>query len=419
MFGAPRARYRLYTRAKSYGWALRDLTFGQMKRGDSIRRLEKTLSDRFGAGHVVCTPMARVGIYLALKNIIQKGQTVVMSPYTIADVVNMVLCAGGLPRFADIERETCNIDPSDVERLIDETTGAVMITHLHGLAAPSHRIREICASRNVPLLEDAAQAFGARENHSYVGTIGDAGIFSLGTYKNINAWYGGVVTTNRPELAETIRADLSEMAYQSSVFLGKRILKGAVMDLASHPLFFSSFTFWLFRHGYLNDVNWINRLARSELDTSRRDSIPEYYLRRMTPFQARLALSQLNDIDKHSESRIKAAQVYHAGLRDIPELILPPLRTDMSHIYTFFPVQYEHPKGLLKWLIARRRDLGMQHMKNCADLPGFSEFYRDCPNARSTAQKVILLPTYPRYAAREVQQNIECIRSFFDHEHRQ
>jgi dTDP-4-amino-4,6-dideoxygalactose transaminase len=358
--------------------------------------------------------MARVGIYLALKNMIQQGQTVILSPYTIADVINMVLCAGGRPLFADIERETCNIDPAEVERLIDEKTGAVLITHLHGLAAPAHRIREICESRNVPLLEDAAQAFGAKENGRSIGTIGDAGIFSLGTYKNINAWYGGIVTTNQPELAESIRSELSELAYQSSLFLGKRILNGAIMDLASHPLFFSSFTFWLFRYGYLNDIDRINRLARSELDTRRKDSVPEKYLRRMTPLQAKLALSQLCDIEKHSESRIRAAEVYHAGLSGISELILPPLKTDMSHIYTFFPIQYDQPKGLLKWLMAHRRDIGAQHLKNCADLPGFSEFYRDCPKARSAAQEVILLPTYPRYSLDEVKKTRDAVCSFFD-----
>ena len=57
-----------------------------------------------------------------------------MSPYTIHDVVNMVLCAGGNPIFADIEKSTCNISANAIEELIDDNTGAVMITHLHGLA---------------------------------------------------------------------------------------------------------------------------------------------------------------------------------------------------------------------------------------------------------------------------------------------
>jgi len=60
-----------------------------------------------------------------------------------------------------------------------------------------------------------------------------------------------------------------------------------------------------------------------------------------------------------------------------------------------------------------KRDIAAQHLKNCADLPDFSEFYRDCPVARKTANEVILLPTYPRYPVSDVKRNIKAIRSYF------
>ena len=60
-----------------------------------------------------------------------------------------------------------------------------------------------------------------------------------------------------------------------------------------------------------------------------------------------------------------------------------------------------------------KRDVAAQHLKNCADLPAFSAFYRDCPVARKTANEVIVLPTYPRYPISEVQKNIEAIRAYF------
>src|SRR6185503_17787272 len=100
----------------------------------------------------------------AVKALIKPGRKVILSPYTIADVVNMVVCAGGEPVFADIERETCNVDAAEVERLIDDQTGAVMVTHFYGLACDIERIAKICKDRNVPLIEDAAQAFGVRVN---------------------------------------------------------------------------------------------------------------------------------------------------------------------------------------------------------------------------------------------------------------
>jgi dTDP-4-amino-4,6-dideoxygalactose transaminase len=63
--------------------------------------------------------------------------------------------------------------------------------------------------------------------------------------------------------------------------------------------------------------------------------------------------------------------------------------------------------------MTERRDVAAQHLKNCADLPCFSEFHRDCPNARATAQSVVLLPAYPRYAPSEIETNIRLIRLYF------
>ena len=108
--------------------------------------------------------MARVGIYLALKHLIRKGQKVILSPYTISDVVNMVLCAGGVPVFADIEEGgSCNIDAAIVADLLDteKNIGAVLVSHFYGLVCNLAPILAKCGEKRIPVIEDAAQAFGA------------------------------------------------------------------------------------------------------------------------------------------------------------------------------------------------------------------------------------------------------------------
>ncbi len=358
--------------------------------------------------------MARVGVYLIIKHLIKPGQTVIMSPYTVADVVNMVICAGARPVFADIEQHSCNIDPDKIEPLIDVNTGAVLITHLHGVVAKTHQIKEICRKHNLPLIEDVAQAFGARENGRPLGTIGDVGIFSLGMYKNINSWYGGAVVSDNKTLIDEIRAELNQYGRQSAIFILKRIFKGLASDILTDPFIFQFLTYWIFRYGFLHDIHWINRWVEVELDLKLKNILPPHYLTRLTPFQARLALSQLDHIDSESSLRLKKAELYYHGLKDISDLVLPSLSSE-NDLYTFpvFPIQYRNRQGLLKWLMFYKRDVAAQHLKNCADLPSFSAFYRDCPVARKTASEVILLPTYPRYPLAEVQKNIEVIRAYF------
>ncbi len=149
---APMPRFRLYTRAADYVRLLRDLLLGRLTRGDDVEALERAIAARCGTPYAICMPQGRVGVYLAVKHAIEPGQKVVLSPYTIADVINMVICAGGVPVFADIDRCTTNICAHEVERLIDESTGAVMVTHLHGMACDIERIAAICRARNIPLI---------------------------------------------------------------------------------------------------------------------------------------------------------------------------------------------------------------------------------------------------------------------------
>ena len=122
----PRARYRFYGSPGNYLSAARH-ALGRDVDGRSL--LEQRLAQRVGVYHAICVPQARFGLYLIFSQLCTPERpNVVMSPYTIHDVVNMVLLAGGRPVFCDIERDTCNIDAAKIGALLDDQTAAVLIT---------------------------------------------------------------------------------------------------------------------------------------------------------------------------------------------------------------------------------------------------------------------------------------------------
>ncbi|MBM3778361.1 MAG: hypothetical protein FJW23_09010 [Acidimicrobiia bacterium] len=410
----PMPRFRLYARAADYRAFFGDLLTGRTDAGADVERLERALAARCGSPHVVAVPQARVGVYLALRRLVRPGQRVVLSPYTIADVVNMVICAGGVPVFADIDRATTNIRVEEVARLIDADTGAVLITHLHGIACDVEAIADVCRARGVALVEDAAQAFGARVAGRLVGTFGAAGIFSFGMYKNITAFYGGAVVTRDEDLARAMREDLGAAPPMPFGMLTARAVQACLTDVATHPVLFRPLVYWIFRFGHLHDVAAINRFVTVELDASRKDTLPRHYLCRMRAVQARMVLRQLDDVERQAEERIRYARLYHEALRDLPDLLLPPYRDDGSCVYNYVPVQYADRAALVRWVMQRGRDLAVQHLKNCADLPAFASERRECPEAAATARSVILLPNYPGYGQRSVRQTSAAIRSFFE-----
>ncbi len=409
----PLPRYRIYSRPRDYARLAGDLVRRRWRSGEACRELEAEIERRCGVAYALSTAKARVGIFLTVRALVHPGQKVVLSPYTISDVVNMVICAGGIPVFADLERETCNIDPAQIEKLVDADTGAVLVTHLHGLACDMERIAAGCRQRGVPLIEDAAQAFGARIGERRTGTFGDAGIYSFGMYKNVNAFFGGMIVTPHAELAERLRSEIQEHPYQELGYYLSKVASGLATDLATWPPLFRSLTYRVFRFGYLHDVGMLNNQVSIDSDPRIKRRLPESYLRQLTPGQARLILSQLDLVDADIRARITFAERYHQGLRDLPEVLLPPLRSDGSHSYSYFPIQVDDREALLRHMMRERCDVAAQHLRNCADLECFHDFQRDCPNARATARSVVLLPTYPRYSAQDIDRNVRVIRQHF------
>lgn len=411
---SPQPRFRYYGCPQSYlRFAAVALT-GRLRRGEQdVTALETRIAERTKAMHGLCVSQARLGIYLALRGLIQPGQKVILSPYTIFDVVNMVVCAGGRPVFADIEPDTCNIDPAQVEALIDGETGAVLATHLHGLACDIKKIADICRSRGVPLIEDAAQCFGGRVDAQHVGTFGVAGVFSFSLNKNVNALSGGLVLTSNQALHDRIAADLVLFPFEDTTPLLKRATTCFLGDLLTVPPIFQMLTFWLLRYDSLRDGQLVNRLVRTENRAVLRSVLPERYQRRMTSMQARLVWRQLERVDDDMRVRVDIARAYYRGLCDLPEVGLPPLREDGSHIYLSFPIQVPDRRQFVQYMIRHRCDVRIQSYANTADLPCFAAFARDCPNARATAGRVALLPIYPGYAKAQVEKTIKTIRRYF------
>ena len=403
-------RLKLQHGTGSYPAMLREI-FGRGRSATADRaKVEEELAAYLGTAHVVHTPMCRTGIYLALKHLIKPGQDVIMSPYTIADVINMVLAAGGKPVFADVDRNHCNLAMASIEAAIGPNTGAVLVTHLHGIAADIEAIAALCKRHNVPLVEDAAQAFGAEVNGRKLGSFGDAGIFSFGMYKNINSWFGGAVCTDRSELAIALAQELAHQPRQSAGMLLTRMVKGLLTDLVTSRLVFGLLTRQLFRIGLVHNVRLINRFIETELDSSRNDTLPPHYLHHSSGTQLALLSQQLHAIAPLNDERRAYATKYWKALHDAPGVTVPAL--SLGNVYSAFPIQVQDRHALLCRLLQNGCDVAAQHLKNCADLDSFAEFESDCPNARACAASVILLPTWPGYGERQVQRNIDAILAY-------
>ena len=178
------------------------LMSGWLTQGPKVAAFEKEFAARHGVTHALATTSCTTALHLILAALdIGPGDEVIVPAFTWVATANVVLYCGATPVFADVSRETYNIDSEDVARRVTPRTKAVIVVHLFGLCADMNALRRAVPS-HVKLIEDAACAAGASLNGTAAGGLGDAAAFSFHPRKSISTGEGGMVTTQDDALAE-------------------------------------------------------------------------------------------------------------------------------------------------------------------------------------------------------------------------
>lgn len=164
-----------------------------------VRQLfERELRERLNVPHAIAVNSGTSALVATLLSLeMQPGDEVVTTPFTFAATTFAILLAGGTPVFADISPETHLINPEKVRALMGPRTRAILPVHLFGRVCGMDWFRSSWRDSDVPIVEDAAQAFGATWSGRLVGTIGDAGCFSFYKTKNLSTFEGGAVVIRK------------------------------------------------------------------------------------------------------------------------------------------------------------------------------------------------------------------------------
>lgn len=187
--------------------------------GPKTEQFEKAFSAYTRAKYALGVNSATAGLHLALKAFgVGPGDEVITTPLTFVSTVNVILHCGATPVFADVDRQTWNIDPKEIEKKITRKTKVILPVHLHGRPCDMDAIMQTAKAHKVYVVEDAAHAAEAVYKEKKVGSIGDITVFSFYVTKNIATAEGGMVTTNNKKLAQAMRImslhGLSQDAYK-------------------------------------------------------------------------------------------------------------------------------------------------------------------------------------------------------------
>jgi dTDP-4-amino-4,6-dideoxygalactose transaminase len=238
------------------------LRSGWLTTGPRTAELEARMREYLEASHVLAVSSCTAALHLSLVALgVGPGDEVITTPITWPATANVIVHAGAVPVFADVREDTLNIDPAHAAGLVNERTKAIVPVDLYGQPADLDEL----AALGLPLVEDAAHAAESRYRDRKIGSIADLTCFSLYATKNIAAGEGGLIATNRDDLAEALD-DL-------------RVMRRG--------------------HGSLYDI-----------------AVPGYKAN-LSDVLATIALVQLDKLDAHAAIRRRHVEIYEEGIADL------------------------------------------------------------------------------------------------------
>jgi perosamine synthetase len=257
--------------------------------GSKLLELERRFAEISGASYGVGISSWTTGAFLVLKALgIGPGDEVIVPSLTFIASVNVIVHAGATPVFADVDPETWNIDPVDIERKITPKTKLILPVDQIGIPCNMDAINELAENKNLMVLEDAACAFASRNRGRPVGSLCDITIFSLHARKIITTGEGGMIVTTNKLLAEKLKR-----------------LRHQGMSLSDFDRHQSSPTLF--------------------------ETYPEIgYNFRMTDIQAAIGLKQLDRLENILTRRLHIAERYHAYFKNYDWISCPKIEKDLQ-----------------------------------------------------------------------------------------
>ena len=350
-----------------------------LTQGPKVKEFEEKICSITGAKYCVAVANGTAALHLAVASLqIEKGSEGITSPNTFAASANCMLYNNLIPRFADIDPRTYNIDPKNISALVNKKTKLIIPVHFAGQPEDMPSISKIAKENQLYVIEDAAHDIGSQyADGSYVGNCkySDLTTFSFHPVKTITTGEGGAITTNSSELYD-------------------RLLM-------------------LRTHGITKDENKLSQ-----------NPGPWYYEMqelgfnyRLTDIQAALGISQLNRLNEFKQRRRVIIDRYNQSFKDIDWLKIPYEAEGLNSCFHLYVLQFDFDKiGKTRKEVMKELssyNIGTQvHYITVNHLPYYNKYNVDsCPIDEDYYNKCLSIPLFPAMSDTDIDYVIESIIS--------
>jgi len=330
--------------------------------GDEVSSFEKEFAQYIGANYCVGVGNGTDALAIALRGLgVKSGDEVITVSHSAVATVAAIEMIGAVPVFVDIEMDSRCIDPNKIEKLISPKTKVIIPVHIYGQPAKIKEIKTIALAHNIKVLEDCAQAHGAKVDGKLVGSFGDAAAFSFYPTKNLGAiGDGGAIVTNSTEVFE------------------------AVLALRQYG--------WHQR--YISDISGVN---------SRLDELQATFLR-----------IKLKELEQDNARRNVIASKYTSAIKGL-KLKAPKSHPNNYHAYHLYVVESQKRDELAKFLNLKNIGTALHYPLAIHQQPAYKGRIRggdNLLNTESLYKNILTIPMYPELSDEEVETIIKALKEW-------
>jgi len=367
------------------------------QRGIAIQQLQEQFKKYVGTAHAVSFNSGRSSLYAILKTLnLQQGDGVLLQAFTCNAVVNPILWAGLTPMYVDCA-DDFNIDLQDLKKKITlrnasgHAPKALIVQYTFGLPANITEIIALAKQYGLLVIEDCAHALGAQYNGRQVGTFGDVAFFSFSRDKVISSVYGGMATTNNPEIGKKLHDLQKKMGQPGLIWVKQQLLHSILLHFIILPLYY----FFDFGKLFLVASQWLHVLSKAVSWKEKRGLRPSYFPKALPNALAAMALHQFHKLPTFSAHRLKIAEFYYQELQGTTFIV--PNRE--NSIFLRFAVQHPNAHEILFEAWSKENILLGDWYRSPIDphdtkLQQMSYETGMCPNAEALARRTLNLPTH-------------------------
>jgi perosamine synthetase len=382
---------------------------GEAVSGPAIAEFERRFADYHGMEYATASSFGRMAFHYILCALdMPEGSEIIFPALTFWVVPEVARRAGLRPVFVDVDPASFNLDPGKVEAAVTERTRAIVPTHLYGQPCAMTEIMRVAEKHSLIVIEDCAQAVGARHRGRLVGTFGAASFFSFQMLKGINTYGGGMALTNDAKLGHRIRQQAMKEPAPSAKHLAKRLASAFAARVGISP---KGFTFWGFPLQAAASFFGHHDLSRYIWEKIRPlDPFPRTYHQRYSNVQALIGLRGLAKLDEFNARSREHAANYTRALVDCHQIKTPLVLPEAEHVYYQYSIYTTDPALTSRRAIRRGVDIEATHVDVCSKLKLFAEFAATCPAAEATEQ-ALQLPVYSRLRSSDVERVLHIVRT--------